>query len=87
MKRHSFDTLSFVAGVFIFFIGLIFLLPAEVTDLVDVFGGFDDLTSWFWPLLFLAIGALVLVPLLFNKKSQEEDSEADDSVDDLTSTR
>lgn len=85
MKRHKFDTLSFVSGVFITVVGLIFLLPAEASDLVDFFGGFDDLTSWFWPLAFLAVGALVLVPLLF-RKSGQEDSDADESTEDATST-
>ena len=85
MKRHKFDTLSFVAGLIITVIGLIFLLPAEPGDLVDFFGGFDDLTSWLWPLLFIGIGALVLLPVLLKRSSQDE--EAEDSTDELTQTR
>lgn len=85
MKRHRFDTLSFVSGVFITLIGLVFLLPAEASDLVDFFGGFDDLTSWFWPLAFFAIAALVLVPLLFRTVGQD-DSDTEESVEDVEST-
>lgn len=70
MKLHKFDALSFVSGVVITGIGLLFLLPAEPDALFDWLG---DVGSWFWPVAFLALGAVVLVPLLF--KSQDEPEE------------
>ena len=71
MKLHKFDSLSFVAGVIMTVLGLIFLIPADPTD---IFSGINDVGAWLWPTLFLMIAGAVLVPILFTG-SQEEDSE------------
>ena len=72
MKLHKFDSLSFVAGVIMTVLGLIFLIPADPTD---IFSGINDVGAWLWPTLFLMIAGAVLVPILFSG-SQEEDSGA-----------
>jgi hypothetical protein len=60
MKVHSFDVLSFLAGLVITAIGLAFLLLPDVGDIIDVF---TDGSSWIWPVLFITIGVAVLIPL------------------------
>lgn len=80
MKTHKFDTLSFLAGLVITGIGLAFLLLPEVNDIV---GLLTDAGSWFWPIVFIAIGIAVLAPLAGRQKApgtlpdseSEEDSE------------
>lgn len=72
MKLHKFDAISFISGLVIAIIGLVFLLPAEITDLVDFV---TNVGTWFWPTVFIAIGALILVPLLLRspeKKAEDE---------------
>lgn len=68
MKQHSFDGISFFSGLVITLIGLVFLIPNQPTDLIDFFSG---LGGWFWPILLVAIGIAVLVPVLVPKKNQE----------------
>lgn len=70
MKLHRFDALSFIAGLFITGIGLVFLLLPEPGDIIDVV---TDFGSWFWPAVFIAIGVAVLAPLAMRKSSDEED--------------
>lgn len=73
MKKHRFDTLSFIAGLMVTGIGLLFLLPREPGDIFDFFGGIGN---WLVPVLFLAVGVAVLAPLLAR-------STTDDSGDDV----
>lgn len=61
MKVHSFDVLSFLAGLVITAIGLTFLLLPDVGDIIDVF---TDGSSWIWPVVFITIGVAVLIPLI-----------------------
>jgi hypothetical protein len=61
MKRHEFDSLSFISGLVITSIGLVFLLLAEVGDIVNLF---SEVGSWFWPLVFIAAGIAVLAPAI-----------------------
>ena len=72
MKQHSFDGISFFAGLLITLMGLAFLIPNHPSDLIDFFAGFG---TWFWPLLFVAIGIGILVPILLPKKSAEATEE------------
>ncbi len=75
MKTHRFDAISFVTGLVFLGIGLIYLIPRDVTQIIDVF---VNAGSWVWPVLFLTIGVAVLVPAL--RKSGSSYSENDDSA-------
>ena len=77
MKLHKFDSLSFVAGAIMVVLGLIFLIPANPTDIFD---GINDVGAWLWPTLFLMVAGAVLIPILFPGGSQEEDSTEDASL-------
>jgi len=69
MKAHRFDALSFVFGVVITGIGLMFLVLPEPGDIIDVV---TDLGSWFWPTVFIAIGLGILAPLLGRSRDRDE---------------
>lgn len=73
MKLHEFDSLSFIAGLVITAIGLVFLLLPEVGDIVSLF---TDAGSWFWPLVFIAAGVAVLAPM--TRRTGEADDEESD---------
>lgn len=76
MKTHRFDTLSFLAGLFITAIGLTFLLLPEAGDIVDFL---SDAGAWFWPVLFIAVGVAILAPMISRTSSRRdrESSEED----------
>lgn len=75
MKTHRFDTISFVTGFVFLGIGLIYLIPRDVSQIIDFVVGAG---SWFWPVLFLALGVAVLVPAI--RKSGSTYSENEDST-------
>jgi hypothetical protein len=60
VKTHKFDSISFLAGLVITGMGLAFLLLPEVDDII---GLLTDAGSWFWPVMFIAVGIAVLAPL------------------------
>ena len=68
MKTHRFDGVSFFSGLVITLLGLIFLIPTAPADIVDAIG---RLGSWFWPILFVAVGVGILIPLLMPSKKEE----------------
>jgi Na+-driven multidrug efflux pump len=70
MKSHSFDTISFVSGLIITALGLLFLIPNTPGDIIDALG---NLGVWFWPILFLAIGLAVIIPVFIPKRSSESE--------------
>lgn len=70
MKPHKFDTLSFVSGLVFTGFGLMFLIPNNTDDLVDVF---VDVGGWAWPLVLLGIGLAIVVPVFFKSDDSEED--------------
>ncbi len=74
MKLHEFDSLSFIAGLVITAIGLVFLLLPEVGDIVSLF---TDAGSWFWPLVFIAAGVAVLAPVMIRRTGEADDEESD----------
>lgn len=74
MKTHKFDSLSFLAGLVITAIGLAFLLLPEVGDIIDLF---TDAGSWFWPVVFVAVGIAVLAPLATRDTGKEAEEETD----------
>lgn len=75
MKTHDFDGVSFFAGLVLAAIGLLYLVPRDISSLIDVVVGAG---SWFWPVLFLAVGVAVLVPAI--RKSGSSYSEKDGSA-------
>lgn len=75
MKTHRFDTLSFVSGLVIAVIGLLFLVPQ---DPGDIFGFIGDIGSWFWPLLLIAVGVAVLAPVAARSTDHEAIEEPQD---------
>jgi hypothetical protein len=74
MKTHRFDVLSFLAGLVITGIGLVFLLLPEIHDIVEVL---TDAGGWLWPVLLIAVGAAVLAPLASRSGAGDEGEEAD----------
>jgi hypothetical protein len=75
MKTHRFDPISFVSGLVITLLGLAFLIPQTPVDVVDVL---TDLGGWFWPVLLLAIGVAVLLPVVLPKDTRTQGLEAED---------
>lgn len=76
MKVHKFDSLSFLAGLVITSIGLTFLLLPEISDIVDVL---TNAGTWFWPVLFIAIGIAVMAPMISGRSQREELDDAEDA--------
>jgi hypothetical protein len=70
MKQHRFDTLSFVSGLVFAGFGLLFLIPNNTDNLIDVF---VDVGSWAWPLILLGIGLAIIVPLFLGGVGDESD--------------
>ena len=75
MKTHRFDPISFVSGLVITLLGLAFLIPQTPVDVVDVL---TDLGGWFWPVLLLAIGVAVLLPVVLPKDTPGQSVVAED---------
>jgi len=78
MKRHSFDGLSFIAGMTFAGIGLAFLLIRDLSDLVDVF---TDAGSWFWPLVLVVTGIAVIAPAVTKSRETKVDDEYTEELD------
>lgn len=76
MKTHRFDALSFAAGLVITAIGLAFLL---IPDVEDVFDFVTDAGAWFWPVVLIAVGLAILIPLVTPTGDQEAPEEAEDT--------
>lgn len=76
MKVHSFDVLSFLAGLVITAIGLAFLLLPDVGDIIDVF---TDGSSWIWPIVFITIGVAVLIPLTARSGEKVDGDQSDET--------
>ncbi len=70
MKPHKFDTLSFISGLVFTGFGLMFLIPSDTGDLIDLF---VDAGSWAWPLILLGIGLAIVVPVFLKSEDSEED--------------
>lgn len=71
MKRHEFDTISFVSGLAIAGVGVLFLLPRATGDLIHVM---SRAALWFWPALFIVAGAAVLIPTLLKRGTDDHES-------------
>lgn len=70
MKSHRFDAISFISGLVVALVGLVFLVPQTPVDLIDAV---TSLGAWFWPVLLLAVGLAVLVPVFATRSSAEDD--------------
>lgn len=71
MKLHRFDAISFISGLAITLVGLVFLIPADPGALIDIV---TDFGSWFWPAVFIAIGLAVLAPIISMMRRSEDDA-------------
>ncbi len=58
MKTHEFDSLSFVGGLTMTLVGLLFLIPPRGSGLVDLLTGY---APWIWPGLLLIVGFAILL--------------------------
>ncbi|MEX1124659.1 MAG: hypothetical protein WEE53_03240 [Acidimicrobiia bacterium] len=67
MKTHTFDTVSFIAGLAFSIVGLLFLIPETPGQIVEVL---LDSGAWFWPIALLVVGLAVIVPVLMPKKKE-----------------
>lgn len=74
MKTHKFDVLSFLSGLVMTVIGLLFLLPEEPSDVFAVLG---DIGNWFWPVLLTVVGVAVLAPLFWQKSADDVAAEGE----------
>lgn len=74
MKRHTFDSLSFITGLAFTGIGLVFLLTPDLTDLVEVF---RSAASWFWPMVLVVIGLAVIAPAVTRGRDEDDTEEAE----------
>lgn len=66
MKFHKFDSLSFLAGIAITSVGLLFLVAPRYGDIVRLI---TRAGSWFWPAVLITIGVAVLAPLVTGRGS------------------
>lgn len=79
MKTHRFDVISFVSGLVITFLGLVFLIPQTPVDIIDIVTGFG---TWFWPVVLLVIGIAVLAPVIVPKDAGHDVDGLDSPQDD-----
>ena len=71
MKSHRFDAISFISGLVVALVGLVFLVPQTPVDLIDAV---TSLGAWFWPVLLLAIGIAILVPVFLTRGDENEEA-------------
>lgn len=84
MKTHRFDALSFLAGLVITGIGLTFLVLPDIDGIVDFL---TNAGTWFWPVLFIAVGIAVLAPLVTPGGAGREEAGAADASRGLGAQR
>lgn len=75
MKTHEFDVLSFLAGLFMTGIGLVFLLLADIGTII---GALTDAGAWFWPVLLIVVGIAVLLPAATRRRADETTRDHDE---------
>lgn len=71
MKPHRFDPISFISGLVITLLGLAFLIPRTPVDIIDAV---TSLGSWFWPVVLMVIGVIVLIPVFASKATGGPDT-------------
>ena len=70
MKSHRFDAISFISGLVVALVGLVFPVPQTPVDLIDAV---TSLGAWFWPVLLLAIGLAILVPVFLRQRDEKDE--------------
>ncbi len=72
MKPHRFDAVSFISGCLLVAVGLVFLIPFDVSSLIDAL---VSAVSWAGPVIALAVGlALILSALRPDRDPTASDS-------------
>lgn len=69
MKTHRFDGVSFISGLIVTALGLLYLIPVEP---VGIWEAVSKIGSWFWPVLLIVIGLSIVVPAVLPKKESED---------------
>jgi hypothetical protein len=80
MKIHEFDPISFLAGLVIAGIGLTFLLLPDLGNIIDFF---TDARAWLWPVVLIAIGVAILLPVVTRSGDTGEQVYPVDDVSDV----
>lgn len=70
MKSHRFDPISFVFGLGLTVVGMMFLIPATPRGAVDLFVRFG---AWVWPAVLLAVGAAIILSAITAGRSDRND--------------
>ena len=70
MKTHEFDAISFLAGLVLALIGILFLVPYRPADLLEVVG---DIGGWMLAAILVAVGLIVLAPAIAGLRRVGED--------------
>ena len=73
MKRHQIDIWSFIGGVVLTGLGLLFLIPTNPFDFTN---GFRNLVGWALPVLVVLVGLAMIAPTL-KRRRQETETEAE----------
>ena len=66
MQRHDFDLISFLFGLLFAGLAVAWLVTGEVID--------ADLTKWFWPLILVVAGAVVLSSTLSRARNDRREA-------------
>ena len=74
MDKHRFDPISFVFGLAFVAVALLFVIPEDPWEIY--FGGLS--LGWLWPLLVIAAGVALLVPVLRGAVTSPSTDDADD---------
>lgn len=70
MKQHRFDPLSYSFGLVYLLLGVLFLLPADLNAIDDVFRAVGP---WLLPVVVFSIAAAVIGPVLYKSLSSAEE--------------
>lgn len=73
MKTHEFDPISFISGLAITVIGLVFLLPRDTSDLISAV---SQVGSWAWPAILIVLGVAVIIPSIWRRDADQESTAA-----------
>ncbi len=71
MKTHRFDPISFIFGLGLTLLGLVFLIPATPTGVIALL---SRVGAWVWPAVLLAIGAAIVFSAVAAGRHENADS-------------